>query len=116
MPWQHCGRTMMDDEVCRTCGISKPKWTLKLDRTRLFALGKRHEGDELLQAEALREAAKNGAPFCEKCEEYERARQAEQAKALEQASRDGTPFCEDCEEAQRRRERAQAESQTSAAT
>jgi hypothetical protein len=59
------------------------------------------------QAEALREAARTGAPFCEECE---KARQAlapsepegdpeTQAAAMVAAAEQGAPFCEECEKA-----------------
>jgi hypothetical protein len=71
MPWSHCGDTIMDDsDRCPRCGISKPAWTLKVDRTRLLKLsGQRFEGDALAQVESLKEAAKDGKPFCEKCQQ-----------------------------------------------
>lgn len=84
--------------------------------------------DQAAQAQALQQAAKAGAPFCEECE---KARQAQlprqpppapvvtttpaetgdpgefpashdrdaQARALESAAVEGVPFCEECEKA-----------------
>ena len=46
MPWDHCGQTVMDDQRCPECGISKDAWTIKLDKTRLFQLSATpYEGD-----------------------------------------------------------------------
>lgn len=69
MPWNHCGSTIYDDDLrCPHCGISKPAWTLKLDRTRLLKLsGQKFEGDVEAQVATLTEAAAAGTPFCEKC-------------------------------------------------
>ena len=67
--------------------------------------------DDLLEgveAEALEEAAEEGATFCEDCaqeaedtevvdEALAGVDDAEQAAALENAANDGTPFCEECE-------------------
>jgi hypothetical protein len=71
------------------------------------------------QAQALREAAADGVPFCEECEKARRAQPsappplaaeseevarvdaAAQAQALREAARAGLPFCEECEKARR---------------
>jgi hypothetical protein len=81
--------------------------------------------DQIAQAQALQQAARTGAPFCEECEKAKLAllaRQAPaarkapaptddaeqfpathdqdaQAQALEAAAVDGVPFCEECERA-----------------
>jgi hypothetical protein len=58
----------MDDQRCPSCGISKPAWTVRMDRTRLFALGKEWDGDPDSQVPVLLAASELGTPFCEKCE------------------------------------------------
>jgi hypothetical protein len=67
----------------------------------------RDDLDQVAMAEVLREAAKEGVPFCEECEKAKRKRQpppddvarldqAEQAATLTRAAQMGTPFCEEC--------------------
>jgi hypothetical protein len=115
MPWAHCGRQLPDDVPCPTCGQRKPSWTLRLNQTRVFALGKRSDGDDAAQVAVLEEAARGGVPFCEKCaraaaarpdgrsseaedevDREARAREADrrEAGALELAARDGSSRCE----------------------
>lgn len=94
--------------------------------------------DQAAQAQALQQAAKTGAPFCEECEKARLALlaqqqqpppvakttppstgepgqfpanhdQAAQARALEGAAVDGVPFCEECEKARQTEARAEEE-------
>jgi hypothetical protein len=62
--------------------------------------------DMQLQAQALREAAREGVPFCEECEKLKKAKEADEAARLDQAAQaatlrraaeTGTPFCAECE-------------------
>ena len=85
--------------------------------------------DQAAQAQALQQAARTGAPFCEECEKARLALLAQQqsapapkkappvsedeerfpvnhdqdaqARALEAAAVDGVPFCEECEKARK---------------
>jgi hypothetical protein len=61
--------------------------------------------DMAAQAAVLREAARDGVPFCEECEKLKKEReldemaridQAAQAAALSSAAETGVPFCEEC--------------------
>lgn len=36
MPWEHCGRSVLDDEACPECGASKTAWTVDFQVTREF--------------------------------------------------------------------------------
>jgi hypothetical protein len=204
MPWEHCGWTVLDDQVCPDCGLDKEGWTIQLNRTRQFvislprqaktklatlhlmgrhadeaplasvafkvrsAAGRLHRGEldaagearvqkvapgqarlELPgyvasdfrsgvltftlvegdnqhtlvlsgeaevnqedQAQALQEAAAEGAPFCEECNQPPAGMdEADQAQALQEAAAEGAPFCEECQKAKRsprRRRRAAA--------
>ena len=86
--------------------------------------------DQIAQAQALQQAARTGAPFCEECEKAKLALWAQQApaarkapaqtddaeqfpanhdqdaqaQALEAAAVDGVPFCEECERARQAHE------------
>jgi len=55
-----------------------------------------------VQAQVMREAAKSGVPFCEKCTEPEKT--CIQAQVLKEAAELGSPFCEKCGEEPRRKE------------
>jgi hypothetical protein len=72
------------------------------------------------QAGVLREAAQNGAPFCEECEKAKQELLAEepadevahvdaaaQAQAMRDAAAKGTPFCEECEKAKKKQQQQQ---------
>lgn len=40
MPWSCCGAELSDDaHECPSCGKGKARWTVRLDRTRVFNLG-----------------------------------------------------------------------------
>lgn len=74
------------------------------------------------QAEALKEAAKGGKPYCKKCEEAKKKLQEEeeaeleestQAGSLKEAAKDGKPFCEKCAEAQKKLDVANAKNKES---
>ena len=87
--------------------------------------------DQAAQAQALQQAARTGAPFCEECEKARQAQQQQppapvakkspiesadpaqfpashdqdaQAHALEVAAAEGVPFCEECEKARQAQE------------
>lgn len=36
MPWEHCGRSVLDDEPCPECGAMKTAWTVDFQVTREF--------------------------------------------------------------------------------
>lgn len=41
MPWSHCDIDfILDDEGCPACGISKAEWTVQVEHTRLFVVGR----------------------------------------------------------------------------
>lgn len=42
MPWDHCGNTINDDDLCPGCGLSKQNWTIEFDVTRSFKVTRRH--------------------------------------------------------------------------
>jgi hypothetical protein len=66
MPWEHCGRTINDDQPCPSCGVEKPIHTIQFDQTRLFQIGlKKWKGDAEAQAATLVAAQERAAPFCE---------------------------------------------------
>ncbi len=49
MPWSHCSKELGDDvDVCPTCGATKARWTMRLNRTRKFVIGARTLGLRLL--------------------------------------------------------------------
>lgn len=83
MPWEHCGQQVPDDVRCPTCNTSKQAWTVKLDATRVFRLSdgppEPWKGDAAAQAQALRQAAAQGAPFCEECERSRQERAGAEA-------------------------------------
>ena len=77
MPWVHCGHPAIpDDQVCPTCKRNKDAWTVRMGRTRTFALSAPYDGDAEGQADTLKRAAASGAPFCEKCEQAKRELEA----------------------------------------
>jgi hypothetical protein len=80
MPWQHCNNSISDDSRCPSCGANKAAWTLKLDSTRLFTLGKTWDGDPS-QAQVLKAAAQAGAAVCEQCEKAKQEGQQDQQQA-----------------------------------
>jgi hypothetical protein len=41
MGWTHCDAAVNDDEVCPVCGIAKAAWTVQLEATRTFTIGRR---------------------------------------------------------------------------
>ncbi|MGE0707773.1 MAG: carboxypeptidase-like regulatory domain-containing protein [Planctomycetota bacterium] len=41
MPWRHCDKDLLDDEVCPGCGQSKDQWTLEFEVTRQFRVRSR---------------------------------------------------------------------------
>lgn len=57
MPWAHCGlEFILDDEPCPTCGVDKVDWTVQVDKTRTFVVGRGAKRDPWLDV-ALRDAA-----------------------------------------------------------
>ncbi len=38
MPWEHCGETILDDEKCPKCQMTKQQWTLEWNVTRTFSV------------------------------------------------------------------------------
>lgn len=41
MPWPHCEHpAISDDKACPTCGMTKAEWSIKVEVTRVFRLGK----------------------------------------------------------------------------
>ncbi len=65
-PWEHCGRTVLDNVRCPACGHFKDSRTVSFERTRLFSLGAGSwEGDGEAQADALRAAHEGAVPLCE---------------------------------------------------
>jgi hypothetical protein len=81
MPWEHCGESINEDHFrCPECGVSKGAWTIQVDQTRLFALGRgAWKGDVEAQVQALESAGEKGIPFCQKCEQVEPAEDADSA-------------------------------------
>ena len=113
MPWEHCGKTVMDDEACPTCGLRKGAWTVRQDATRTFVISGPREGEEE-QAETLDDAAEAGAPFCEDCQDQDNEQDEDsseeeeeepesdpdeeaQIDTLEGAADSGAPFCQECQ-------------------
>jgi hypothetical protein len=81
VPWSHCSTSIPDSEnACPECGTSKAKWTMRLEKTRTFALATKWSGDPEVQAAALQNAAENGTPFCEKCDQAKRELEAQEAE------------------------------------
>ena len=40
MPWECCGTTLLDSKIhCPACGITKKKWTIKFQATRVIRIG-----------------------------------------------------------------------------
>lgn len=64
MPWDHCGASIFDNQVCPTCGQSKPRYTVRRERTRVFQVAS-PVPDASAQATALRAAHRHATPFCE---------------------------------------------------
>lgn len=41
MPWPHCEHPAINDDLaCPTCGMTKAEWSIKVEVTRVFRLGK----------------------------------------------------------------------------
>lgn len=52
MPWEHCGKTIADDEKCPDCQITKKQWTLEWNVTREFQLKRRKGGLKFILQDA----------------------------------------------------------------
>jgi len=61
MPWQHCDRTIADDQGCPACGTSKAQWTVEFNVTRPLRVQRR--ASLLLSLVDPRGKAVPGEPF-----------------------------------------------------
>lgn len=57
MPWEHCGESILDNEPCPGCGLSKTEWTLEVEVTRTFmvtgARRKKRKRDAWIEVQLL---------------------------------------------------------------
>jgi hypothetical protein len=61
MPWQHCGKDILDNQTCPDCGYTKEQWTVEWQKTRRLVVGGRVL--KLLLVDGAEEGVP-GEPYC----------------------------------------------------